>query len=109
MCPPHGRPGEYPHPRAWLHALHPGGSRAKTFLMLRSLILLLLLVPFAARADAIRVSLDARKPLGPDAPTLQVHILEPIAGFQVKLQRSDGQSVDVKGGGRPGVTRFVQL
>ena len=38
-----------------------------------------------------------------------MHILEPIAGFEVKLRRSDGQAVDVKGGGPPGVTRRVAL
>ena len=78
-------------------------------MLLRPLALLLLLLPLAAHADAVRASLDARKPLGPQPPVLQVHILEPIAGFQVKLRRSDGEAVDVKGGGRPGVTRNVAL
>ncbi|MBF5046326.1 OmpA family protein [Aggregicoccus sp. 17bor-14] len=71
--------------------------------------LLLLLVPFAARADAVRVSLEAKRGPGQAPPALLVHILEPIAGFEVKLRRSDGQDVDVKGGGRPGVTRRVDL
>ncbi|HET9449428.1 MAG TPA: OmpA family protein [Aggregicoccus sp.] len=71
--------------------------------------LLVLLLPLAAHADAVRVSLEARKPLGPEAPALLVHILEPIAGFEVKLRRSDGQAVNVKGGGPPGVTRRVAL
>jgi outer membrane protein OmpA-like peptidoglycan-associated protein len=46
---------------------------------------------------------------GKDLPALNVHILEPIAGFKVTLKRSDGKALEVKGGGKPGVTRVVEL
>ncbi|MBU8899197.1 OmpA family protein [Corallococcus sp. M34] len=76
-------------------------------LLLRCLVLLC--VPVPAFADAIRVSLEARAAKGEGTPTLLVHILEPIEGFQVTLKRGDGQAVEVKGGGTPGVTRRIPL
>jgi outer membrane protein OmpA-like peptidoglycan-associated protein len=109
MCSIPGPPREYPPPRAWLHALQSAAEYYPVPMLARSLALLLMLLPFVARADAVRVSLEARKPLGSEAPALLVHILEPIAGFHVQLRRSDGQAVDVKGGGGPGVTRRVAL
>lgn len=65
--------------------------------------------PLPALADAIRVSLEGRAALGEKLPALLVHIEEPIAGFEVKLQRSDGKAVEVKGGGKPGLTRRIEL
>ncbi|MBK7863038.1 MAG: OmpA family protein [Archangiaceae bacterium] len=59
--------------------------------------------------DAIDVSVTTRPELKKGLPTVHVHILEPIAGFRLKLKRSDGKEVDVKGGGRPGVTRDIEL
>ena len=38
-----------------------------------------------------------------------MHIEEPIAGFELKLERGDGKQVRVKGGGKPGVTRALPL
>jgi outer membrane protein OmpA-like peptidoglycan-associated protein len=63
----------------------------------------------ALAADAIRVSLDNRVPLGKGMPALKVEILEPILGFEVKLKRSDGQELEFKEGGRPGTTRTLTL
>lgn len=59
-------------------------------------------------ADAVQVSLTTRVPKG-QQPSLDVHILEPIAGFRVQLTRSDGKTFDLKGGGRAGTTRTIQL
>jgi outer membrane protein OmpA-like peptidoglycan-associated protein len=63
----------------------------------------------AARADAIDVRLHPREVFGKGVPRIDIRVLEPIAGFEVKLQRSDGRPLDVKGGGPPGVTRTVRL
>jgi len=63
----------------------------------------------AARADAIDVKLHNRELFGKGVPRIDVRILEPIAGFEVKLTRSDGKALDTKGGGPPGVVRTVTL
>ncbi|MBI3184950.1 MAG: OmpA family protein [Myxococcales bacterium] len=63
----------------------------------------------AAWADQVEVSLDPKALIGQGVPTLNVHIVEPIAGFEVKLKRSDGKDVLVRGGGRPGDVRKIQL
>ncbi|WP_347402456.1 OmpA family protein [Corallococcus macrosporus] len=70
---------------------------------------MLLGLPLSASAEAIRVSLEGKAALGEGVPALLVHIEEPIAGFEVKLKRSDGKTVELKGGGKPGVTRRVAL
>jgi outer membrane protein OmpA-like peptidoglycan-associated protein len=75
----------------------------------RLLLLCLTLSPLCALADAVRVSLQPQATLGKGLPELRVHIEEPIAGFEVKLKRGDGQEVRVKGGGQPGVTRTLPL
>lgn len=62
-----------------------------------------------ARADAIDVRLHPREVFGKGVPRIDIRILEPIAGFEVRLQRSDGRPLDVKGGGPPGVMRTVTL
>lgn len=73
------------------------------------LLCVALCLPLPALADAIRVSLEGRAALGEALPTLLVHIEEPIAGFEVKLKRSDGKEVALKGGGKPGMTRRIEL
>jgi outer membrane protein OmpA-like peptidoglycan-associated protein len=75
----------------------------------RLLLLCLTLSPLCALADAVRVSLQPQATLGKGLPSLQVHIEEPIAGFELKLKRGDGHEVRVKGGGQPGVTRTLSL
>lgn len=76
---------------------------------MRLLTLALLLLPLVASADAIRVVLEARTEKGKAPPKLKIAILEPIAGFDLQLKRSDGEAVRVKGGGRPGMTREISL
>lgn len=71
--------------------------------------LVVLLVPALAWADAVTVSIINRAELGKGVPHIQVHIHEPIAGFKLELQRSDGKKISEKGGGPPGVTRTLQL
>ncbi|QDE84351.1 cell envelope biogenesis protein OmpA [Myxococcus xanthus] len=73
------------------------------------LLTIVLSSPMPVLADAVRVSLEGRAVLGEKLPALLVHIEEPIAGFEVKLKRSDGQDVEVKGGGSPGLTRRIEL
>jgi outer membrane protein OmpA-like peptidoglycan-associated protein len=73
------------------------------------LLSLLSLSSAPALADGVRVTLQPKAALGEGQPALQVHIEEPIAGFAVKLKRSDGKELEVKGGGKPGVTRTIAL
>ncbi|AKJ02588.1 OmpA family protein [Archangium gephyra] len=75
----------------------------------RLLLLCLTLTPLCALADAVRVSLQPQAAVGKGLPELRVHIEEPIAGFELKLERGDGQQVRVKGGGKPGMTRALPL
>ncbi|MDC0708945.1 OmpA family protein [Stigmatella sp. ncwal1] len=63
----------------------------------------------AVAGEAIRVSLEGRAVVGQSTPALKVHILEPIAGFQVSLKRSDGKTVEASGSGKPGTVRTVPL
>lgn len=70
---------------------------------------LLVTLPLAARADAVDVRVQPKALVGKGDPELQIEILEPIAGFRLKLTRSDGHAVDVSGGGKPGVTRVIKL
>ena len=72
-------------------------------------LLSVLLLASVARADAVEVSVNNRTMMGKGLPSVQVHILEAIAGFRLKLTRDDGKVVDVKGGGKPGVTRIIDL
>lgn len=68
-----------------------------------------LLLACVARADAVDLSINNRTMVGKGLPSVRVHILEPIAGFRLKLESSAGRKVDVKGGGKPGVTRVIDL
>ncbi|TSC22769.1 OmpA family protein [Corallococcus sp. Z5C101001] len=72
-------------------------------------LVVLLGLPLPVFAEAIRVSLEGRAALGEGLPALVIHIEEPITGFEVKLKRSDGKAVELKGGGKPGVTRRLPL
>jgi outer membrane protein OmpA-like peptidoglycan-associated protein len=77
---------------------------------IRSLLFLsALLSAQAALADAVDVALVPRAELGKGLPMVTLHINERIAGYELKLERSDGRPVDVKGGGRPGQTRNLDL
>ncbi|WP_224370879.1 OmpA family protein [Hyalangium versicolor] len=76
----------------------------------RLLLPCLLLASLPALAgDAIQVSAENRVALGKGTPSLQIQILEPITGYEVKLKRSDGQTFEFKGNGPPGTTRTLPL
>lgn len=72
-------------------------------------LLSLLLFAAPAWADAVDVSLTPKAELGKGYPMVHVNILEPIAGFRLKLKRSDGKDLEWKGGGPPGTTRDIEL
>lgn len=72
-------------------------------------LLFLSLLPSLAFADAVAVSLNNKATLGKDFPTVNVEIQEPIAGFWLKLKRSDGKEISIKGGGKPGQVRNLEL
>src|SRR4051812_42836984 len=71
--------------------------------------LLLCLVAASARADAVDIQLRPRGVVGKGYPQVIVRIVEPIAGFALTLHRGDGKDQEWKGGGRPGVTRTIDL
>lgn len=75
------------------------------------LCLLLGLAALPARAgdQAVTVSLKPKGTMGKEFPSIQIHINEPIAGFELVLERGDGKTLDIKGGGPPGVTRNIDL
>lgn len=76
----------------------------------RLLLLCLALTSMPALAgNAIQVTLEGRAALGKGMPALKVQILEPIAGLELKLKRSDGQTLELKGSGRPGTTKTFAL
>lgn len=77
--------------------------------MSRLLVVATLVFSVSARADVVSVSITNRAFIGKGFPTVDVQILEPIAGFRLKLKRSDGKTVDIKGGGKPGQTRKLEL
>lgn len=74
-----------------------------------ALLLAALCLPSVAVADAVDVTVLPKALLGKGVPEVRIEILEPISGFHLKLTRSDGHLVSVRGGGRPGVTRVVKL
>jgi outer membrane protein OmpA-like peptidoglycan-associated protein len=81
----------------------PASSCRKTFL-------LTLLTAATASADTVDVVVNHRALIGRPPPlSVNVHILEPIAGFELKLKRSDGKDVVIRGGGQPGQTRVLEL
>jgi outer membrane protein OmpA-like peptidoglycan-associated protein len=76
---------------------------------MKTSLLLAVLLAAPVFADAIDVSYSPTAVKGTALPTVNVHILEPIAGFRLKLFRHDGKKVDVKGGGAPGTVRHLEL
>jgi outer membrane protein OmpA-like peptidoglycan-associated protein len=73
------------------------------------LALVFFVAPLASLAQAVDVSVTSNPKPGKGVPAIHVHISEPIAGFELKLQRNDGHTVNIRGGGEPGVTRTLQL
>ncbi len=76
---------------------------------MRLLTALFALAASSALADVVDVSISPTAQRGKGLPFVSVQILEPIAGFRLMLTRDDGKKVDVKGGGKPGVTRRIEL
>ncbi len=68
-----------------------------------------LLSASAALADSVSVSVTHVALMGQGKPTVNVAILEPIMGFKLTLKRSDGKDLEIKGGGKPGQTRQLDL
>ena len=63
----------------------------------------------AAWADAIDVKIKVSALLGQGDPSVQVLVLEPVAGLKLKLKRSDGKEIELKGSAKPGQTRVFDL
>jgi hypothetical protein len=77
---------------------------------MRTLLLVAALATTPALADAIDVALTNTTVMrGKGWPQVKVSILEPIAGFKLNLTRGDGKAFEWKGGGKPGVTRTIEL
>jgi outer membrane protein OmpA-like peptidoglycan-associated protein len=75
-----------------------------------NLALVLFLAPaFASAQEAVEVSVTSTPKPGKGVPAIHLRIAAPIAGFELKLQRNDGHTVNVRGGGEPGVTRTLEL
>lgn len=70
--------------------------------------MLLSLLVATLLTDVVDVSVT-RVPKKGGMPEVNITILEPIAGFRLQLTRSDGKKVDVKGGGKPGQKRVIEL
>lgn len=77
--------------------------------LIPSIAVAALIWPALAAADAVSVGLNGRAQIGKSLPYLEIAIHEPIAGFKVHLTRSDGKTLDLKGGGRPGQVRRIEL
>jgi outer membrane protein OmpA-like peptidoglycan-associated protein len=76
---------------------------------MRSLLFVAALLPTLALADSVNVSLTNKALKGKGSPAVHIEILEPIAGFRLTLARDGGKPQEWKGGGRPGVTRTIEL
>jgi outer membrane protein OmpA-like peptidoglycan-associated protein len=77
--------------------------------MIRFCFFAILSFATAAFADAVNISLTSGAVMGQSQPAVNVHILEPIAGFKLNLKRSDGKDIEIKGGGKVGQTRVLDL
>jgi len=63
----------------------------------------------ASFADAVDLSVTSSAFLGKGQPSVNVHIQEKISGFKLNLKRSDGKAIEIKGGGKVGQTRVLEL
>lgn len=77
--------------------------------MVRLICVAALCVSTASFADAVNISVSSGVVLGKGQPSVNVHIQERIAGFKLSLKRSDGKDVEIKGGGKVGQTRVLEL
>jgi outer membrane protein OmpA-like peptidoglycan-associated protein len=76
---------------------------------MKSAVLIAALLPALALADSVDVSLTTKALKGKGSPAVHIQILEPIAGFRLTLARDGGKPQEWKGGGKPGVTRTIDL
>ncbi len=76
---------------------------------MKHVFLLAALVPAFAFADSVNVSLTNKALKGKGTPAVHIEILEPIAGFRLVLAKDGGKPQEWKGGGKPGVTRTIEL
>lgn len=76
---------------------------------MKSAFLLAALLPALALADSVNVSLTTAALKGKGLPAVHIEILEPIAGFKLTLAKDGGKPQQWKGGGKPGVTRTIEL
>ena len=76
---------------------------------MKHVFLLTALLPALAFADSVNVSLTNKALKGKGTPAVHIEILEPIAGFRLVLAKDGGKPQEWKGGGRPGVTRTIEL
>jgi outer membrane protein OmpA-like peptidoglycan-associated protein len=77
--------------------------------MVRLCVVAVLFVSTASFADAVNISVTSAAAMGKGQPSVNVHIQERIAGFRLTLKRSDGKEIDIKGGGKVGQTRVLDL
>lgn len=77
--------------------------------MKKFVLILATLLPALALADSINVTLTNKALKGKGVPAVHIEILEPIAGFKLSLAKDGGKPQEWKGGGRPGVTRTIEL
>lgn len=89
----------------------PVSPRLRPPLLLLAALLVgsVLLVGGRARADQVTFALDLEKHPGQGDPTVTVRVEEPIAGFELRLRRSDGAEVLRRGRGKPGSVHVVRL
>lgn len=76
---------------------------------MKQLFLVATLLPALALADSVNVSVKNQVLKGKGLPAVMIEILEPIAGFRLTLTRDGGKLQEWKGGGKPGVTRTIEL
>lgn len=76
---------------------------------MKHVFLLAALVPAITFADSVNVSLTNKALKGKGTPAVHIEILEPIAGFRLVLAKDGGKPQEWKGGGKPGVTRTIEL
>ncbi len=77
--------------------------------MVRICFVAALALSTASIADAVDLSVTSSALLGKGQPSVNVHILEKIAGFKLSLKRNDGKAIEIKGGGAVGQTRVLEL
>src|SRR4051812_1983795 len=70
---------------------------------------MLTLLVAALLTDVVDVTITTQPYKKGDMPSVNILILEPLAGYRLQLTRSDGKKIDVKGGGKPGQKRVIDL